>query len=96
MDELKVNLEECKRTMEPKVYKFELLICFWVCIHLGKCDFAKLIAAEDKLIDRLLDSVRGSGRMFLIELIAKRLHKKDNVKTNNFGLLGSIKVGSPK
>jgi hypothetical protein len=34
MEELRKNVALGKQILEPKTYKFEILVCFWVCIHL--------------------------------------------------------------
>lgn len=34
MEELRKNIALGKQILEPKTFKFEILVCFWVTIHL--------------------------------------------------------------
>jgi hypothetical protein len=43
LEEFKKNIVLGKKTMEPKTFKFELLVCFWLVIHLEFLDFAQFI-----------------------------------------------------
>jgi hypothetical protein len=40
MEELKKNVNIGKAILEPKTFKFEMLVCFWVCIHMESLEFA--------------------------------------------------------
>lgn len=95
MEDLKSNLEECKRVMDIKTYKFELLLCFWAAVHLIKFEYAYIIAQEDPLIIKILDNVRKLGRTFLIERLSKRFYEKDRKKHGSFkkdsGLAKSVR-----
>lgn len=43
MEELRKNIALGKQILEPKTFKFEILVCFWVTIHLQKLEFVKYI-----------------------------------------------------
>jgi valyl-tRNA synthetase len=40
MEELKKNIILGKAVLEPKTFKFEILVCFWVTIHLELLEYA--------------------------------------------------------
>jgi hypothetical protein len=40
MEELKKNIIIGKSVLEPKTFKFEILVCFWVTIHLELLEYA--------------------------------------------------------
>lgn len=34
MDEFRKNVALAKKTMDPKAFKFDILVCFWLTLHL--------------------------------------------------------------
>jgi hypothetical protein len=41
-DDLEKSFADVKKVIEDKVFKYEVLIAFWLCIHLKKLEAAKL------------------------------------------------------
>ena len=54
MEELRKNIALGKQILEPKTFKFEILVCFWVTIHLQKLEFVKYIYEQDPLLEKIL------------------------------------------
>ena len=39
-DELEKSLNDVKKIFDPKTFKYEILICFWLCVHLERLELA--------------------------------------------------------
>ena len=77
MEDLVASFNECKKNMDAKMFKFEVLICFWLSVHLVKTEYAQYLCLEDPLIDKILQNLRKYGRDYIVEANAKRLQDKD-------------------
>ena len=42
-DEFKKSLEDAKKALEPRTFKFELLICFWLALYLKRVEIASYL-----------------------------------------------------
>jgi hypothetical protein len=40
MGDLIANFNDFKKTNDAKMFKFEVLICFWLSVHLEKVEYA--------------------------------------------------------
>ena len=67
MNELQKTITDLKKVMDARPFKFELLIAFWLAVHLEKLEFAKFLHEQDHLIERVLSNLRKLGRSFLLE-----------------------------
>ena len=74
---LVASFNDCKKTMDPKMFKFEILICFWLSVHMGKTEYAQYLCLEDPLIEKILENLRKMGRSYLIEVMARRYQERD-------------------
>ena len=79
MEDLVKNFNNFKKTNDPKMFKFEVLICFWLSVHLEKVEYAQYLCLEDPLIEKILENLRKLGKDLLIENIAKRMQAKEKV-----------------
>lgn len=82
MDDLTWSITELKNILESQPYKFELLICFWVSLHLNKLEYAQFIHKQDPLFERVIANMRKLGRTFLIEDKEKKAALADKLNLN--------------
>jgi hypothetical protein len=73
MEDLLHNFNDFKKNNDAKMFKFEVLICFWLSVHFEKEEYAKYLCLEDPLIEKILENLRKLGRNILVENIARRL-----------------------
>jgi hypothetical protein len=76
MTEFQKSIEDLKKILESRPFKFELLIAFWVALHLEKLEFAKFIHEQDPLLEKVLGNLRKLGRGFLIEEMERKEMEK--------------------
>jgi hypothetical protein len=74
MIEFKKNVLLAKSTMDPKSFKFEVLLSFWLCLHLQLLDFGRFLLEHDSLLEKILANMRRAGK----ELLARR--KEEELK----------------
>jgi hypothetical protein len=43
MEELRKNVMTSRKILEPKSFKFEVLVCFWLTLHLKQLEFAQFM-----------------------------------------------------
>lgn len=67
MEEFKKNVLFGKKTIEAKTFKFEILVCFWLTIHLQYIDFARFVLEQDPLLEKILQNLRKTGKEILAE-----------------------------
>jgi len=53
MDDFEKSIKELRKILEVRHYKLELLICFWVALHLNRIAFVQYIYKLDLLFDKI-------------------------------------------
>ena len=61
LPELKKSLLDAKNNLDPRTFKFEVLICFWLSLHMKLLEFAQHLYNTDPLLDKILTNMRKSG-----------------------------------
>jgi hypothetical protein len=72
MEEFKKNIALGKKSLEPKTFKFEILVCFWLTIHLKSLSFAQYLLEQDALLEKILQNLRKTGK----EALAREKEKE--------------------
>lgn len=62
MEEFKKNIILAKKSLEPKTFKFDILVCFWLSLHLQYIDFARFLMDQDPLLEKILQNLRKTGK----------------------------------
>jgi hypothetical protein len=62
IEDLKRSFIDCGKILEERTFKFELLICFWVSIHLKRMEAAQYIFDQDPLIEKVMYNLKRQGR----------------------------------
>eukprot|EP00347_Sterkiella_histriomuscorum_P019128 403342842 len=73
MHELTKAVIELKKILEARPFTFELLICFWVALHLNKFEYAQYLHSQDVLLERIISNMRKLGQTHLIEEKERKL-----------------------
>ena len=58
MEELEKNFSDVKKIFDQRTFKYEVLIAFWLCIHLEKLELAQFIMTQDTIIDKILANLK--------------------------------------
>lgn len=75
-DRMENLLTEMRKQMGEKAYKYELVLCFWVSVHLKKLDFTKFIHGLDPALYRTISKLRTEGKEKLIEYKEAQAYEK--------------------
>ena len=74
-DELEKNFIDTKKTSDQRTYKYEVLIAFWLSIHLSRLQIAQMIHDLDPILEKILSTLRRKGRDLLEEERQKKQAK---------------------
>ena len=58
MEDLDKNFADTKKIFDSRTYKYELLISFWLTVHLEKLQYAMFIHSLDSIIEKMLQTLR--------------------------------------
>ena len=72
MDELQKLFVDNQRILDEKNYKYEIVIAFWLAVHLDKLDIAKMIFELHKIMDGILRGMRRRGQKHIEEFRKSR------------------------
>ena len=72
------NFADVSKIFESRTYKYEVLIAFWLCIHLERLDLAQMVHRMDPILEKILQNLRRGA--------------KDILKTKT-GVAGDIQSG---
>lgn len=61
-DELEKNFMEVHKIFDSRTFKYEVLISFWLCIHMERLELAQLIHQQDPILEKILQNLRRSAR----------------------------------
>ncbi len=53
-DELEKNYIDVKKIFDSRTFKYEVLISFWLSIHLERLDLAQLVHQQDSILEKIL------------------------------------------
>lgn len=60
-DELQKAFKDLAETLEPKMFKYEVMLAFWLSIEMEKDDIAQMILEIDPLLARVILNLRENG-----------------------------------
>jgi hypothetical protein len=87
-DDLEKSFADIKKVFDSRTFKYEVLIAFWLTIHLQKLETAKLVFDLDPIVAKVVRNLRNSGKQLLEE---KKLKEEEE---KNKGVLGFFKKKS--
>jgi hypothetical protein len=61
-DELERSIFEIRKIYDSRTFKYEVLIAFWLCVHLERLDLAQLIHEQDSIIEKIISNLRKSNK----------------------------------
>ena len=56
-DDLEKSFADIKKVYDPRLFKYEALISFWLAVHLQKLDFVQMMSKQDVIIEKVVDSI---------------------------------------
>ena len=71
---------DAKKTMESKTFKYQVLVCFWVTVHLQRFQSAQFIYEMDPLVEKVIANLRKQGRDIIMDIRQERQAKLDAKK----------------
>lgn len=83
-DDLEKSFADIKKVFDDRTFKYEVLIAFWLCVHMQKLEAAKLVYDLDPIIEKAVNNLRKFGQEALEE--RNRLQEEDK-KKGMFGFL---------
>ena len=82
-----MNIAEIKKIFDTRTFKYEVLIAFWLCIHLERLDLAQCIYEQDPLLEKILQNLRKQGKGIL------EMEKQKAMINNQTNKGKSVKMG---
>ncbi len=58
MEDLDKNFADSKKIFDSRTFKYEILISFWLTVHLEKLPYAQFIYSQDTIIEKMLQTLR--------------------------------------
>jgi len=55
---LEKNFSDIKKIFDQRTFKYEVLIAFWLCIHLERLELAQYIMAQDTIVEKILANLK--------------------------------------
>ena len=78
---------DIKKVLDANTFKYEVLIAFWLAVHLGKFESVKLVYELDPVVEKVVSNLRIQGQ----ELLQKDMQKKEEKKKKGMFSLFSKK-----
>ena len=60
------TIGEVRKIFDQRTFKYEVLICFWLCIHLDRLELAQLLYDHDPIVEKILVNMRKSGKELVV------------------------------
>lgn len=65
LDDLKKSFEDLRKTIDEKAFKYEVMLSFWLAIHIEKIDEARCCYDLDPLIGKVVSNLLNYGKTLL-------------------------------
>ncbi|CDW71841.1 UNKNOWN [Stylonychia lemnae] len=92
-DELEKSFADVKKVLDNRTYKYEVLIAFWITVHLQKLEAAKLVYDLDPIIEKMVTNLRSAGQYLLDE---KKRKEEETKKKSMMGFFSKSKQNNPQ
>ena len=87
-DDLEKSFADIKKVFDHRTFKYEVLIAFWLTIHLQKLEASKLVYDLDPIIEKVVKNLRNAGKAVLDE---KRAREEEERKRGVLGFFAAKK-----
>ena len=61
LDDLEKSFADIKKMYDPRLFKYEVLLSFWLAVHMQKLEFTKLLYGEDIIVENVVRNMFGEG-----------------------------------
>jgi len=75
---------DIKKTFDAKGFKYEVLIAFWLSIHLQRLPTAQHLYSLDPIIEKILINLRKHGQEYLEQARQRKLKQQKSKLLNAF------------
>lgn len=65
LDDLKKSFEDLKKIVDEKAFKYEVMLSFWLAIHLEKIEEARCLFELDPLMGKVVSNLLNYGKVIL-------------------------------
>lgn len=65
LDDLKKSFEDLRKTIDEKAFKYEVMLSFWLAIHLEKLEEARCCYELDPLMSKVVNNLMNYGKGLL-------------------------------
>lgn len=79
LDDLKKSFEDLRKTVDEKAFKYEVMISFWLAIHLLKLDEARCLYDLDPLMGKVIGNLLTYGDKILRKHREKKLQQQKSM-----------------
>ena len=86
-DDLEKSFGDIKKVHDENTYRYEVLLAFWLCIHLEKLDAAKLVYNLDDIIKSVVVNLQTKGK----DVLKKKKMEEEQKKKGVLGIFSSKK-----
>lgn len=67
------SFDDLRKTVDDRTFKYEVMLSFWLSIHLMKLEEARLLLSLDPLMGKVVGNLREHGQVLLKK---KRIKEK--------------------
>ena len=64
---MKKNFEDVQKIFDVRTFKYEVLVAFWLSIHLEKLEILKMVHELDPILEKIISNMRKKGKFLLSE-----------------------------
>ena len=77
MGELVKSFNDCKKILDSRTYRLEILICLFTAVQMKKFVYVQFLSQLDHIADKIINNLRRLGRS---ELIAEYIRREEEVQ----------------
>jgi hypothetical protein len=60
-EEFEKNFSDVKKIFDSRTFKYEVLIAFWLCVHLERFELAQYIMSLDTIVEKVISNIKKSS-----------------------------------
>ena len=91
MEDLERNYSDAKKIFDNRTFKYELLISFWLAVHLEKLPYAQFICSLDTIIEKMLQTLRKNQSNMKLQVDKKSKSNRTNQEKNGISSIEELK-----
>jgi len=94
-DDLEKSFMDLKTQCDERVFKYEVMIAFWLCLHLQRLEEARVMVEQDpELLQRVVVNLRENGKIVIQKMRAQEEKRKKKSLFNRIKRSQSANMGA--